>query len=298
MTQQIETIEAMIATRSSLKGSVGVVPTMGALHDGHLALVEAARRENDHVIATIFINPTQFGAGEDFTTYPRTLEQDIAQLHEAGVDYVFTPTADQMYPPRYQTYVDVEIVSSGLEGAARPGHFRGVATVVTKLFNLTQPTHAYFGQKDAQQVVVLRQMVADLNFLVDVVIIPTIRERDGLAMSSRNTYLTVPQREAAGVLFRALWAAAEAYDSGERAPTSLRETALRVLRSEPLAHVDYVAICDPRTLFGIHDGTNDPMIMLMAVKIGSVRLLDNALLPWSLNDRDGLSAALGTRFNL
>lgn len=294
MTQQIETIGAMMATRASLKGSVGVVLTMGALHEGHIALVEAARRENDHVIASIFVNPTQFGAGEDFAAYPRSMETDLDMLEKAGADYVFTPTSQGMYPQRYQTYVDVEVVSSGLEGAARPGHFRGVTTVVSKFFNLTLPTRAYFGQKDAQQVVVIRQMVRDLNFPVDLIVCPTVRERDGLAMSSRNSYLSVPQREAASVIFRALWAASEAYDSGERQPTGLRETALSVLRSEPLAHIDYVAICNPNTLFGVHEVSNDPVLMLMAVKIGNVRLLDNTLLPWSMNDRAGLAAALGS----
>ncbi|NUQ05017.1 MAG: pantoate--beta-alanine ligase [Anaerolineae bacterium] len=293
MTQQIESTDAMIMTRRALVGSVGVVMTMGALHEGHLSLVEAARRENDHVIATIFVNPTQFNSGDDFANYPRTLERDKDLLAVAGVDFVFTPTAAQMYPPRYQTHVEVEIVSTGLEGESRPGHFRGVSTVVTKLLNLTQPTRAYFGQKDAQQVVVIRQMVRDLSIPTEIVVCPTERELDGLAMSSRNVRLSVPQREAAGVIFRALRTAAQRYDAGERHPVALRESALAALASEPLAQVDYVALCDPRTLFGIHDRTDDPMLMLVAVKIGGVRLIDNALLPWSLNERAALALYLG-----
>ncbi|MDZ4769719.1 MAG: pantoate--beta-alanine ligase [Chloroflexota bacterium] len=291
--QQIDTPDALIAARKTMTGKVGLVPTMGALHAGHLALVEAARRENDHVIVTIFVNPAQFGVGEDLTTYPRPLMEDLAHLRALDVDVVFTPTASGIYPPRYQTHLDVEILSMGLEGAARPGHFRGVATVVAKLFNLAQPTTAYFGQKDAQQILVIRQMIRDLHMPVEIAICPTVREADGLAMSSRNRNLAPNERQAANVLFRSLFAAAEAYDSGERQPVAFRETALHVLRSEPMAQVDYVAICNPRTLFGVHDAIHDPALMLLAVKIGAVRLLDNALLPWSSNERAGLLANLG-----
>jgi pantoate--beta-alanine ligase len=290
---RVETIEAMRAARAQMRGTVGLVPTMGALHDGHLSLVRAAREDNDCVIVTIFINPAQFGPGEDLTNYPRNLERDLALLEAAGVDLVFTPTPDVMYPPGYQTYVNLEVVSLGLEGEHRPGHFRGVATVVAKLFNLAQPTRAYFGQKDAQQVVVLRSMVRDLNFPLDIIVIPTRREQDGLAMSSRNGYLNMAQREAAGVLYRALRAASDAYDAGERAPSVLRAVARRVLEAEPLAHVEYVAINDPRTLFGIHEPTDDPLLLSMVVQIGRPRLLDNCLLPWSLNDRAGLTSLLG-----
>ncbi len=293
MLQQVETIPELRAARRRLDGRVGVVPTMGALHDGHRSLVQAARNDNDAVIATIFVNPTQFAPGEDFTAYPRDLERDLDELEEAGVDIVFTPTPDEMYPSGFQTTVNVEVVSTGLEGERRPGHFQGVATVVSKLFHLTQPDAAYFGQKDAQQVVVLRRMVRDLDFPLEIVVCPTIREPDGLAMSSRNRYLTLPQREAASVIYRALRATADAYLLGERQPSELRATARDVLRSEPLAEIDYVAISDPRTLFGVHEPTDDPILLSVAVRIGKPRLLDNCLLPWSLNDRSGLTAVLG-----
>ncbi|MBK8026349.1 MAG: pantoate--beta-alanine ligase [Chloroflexi bacterium] len=293
MTQQIDSVGAMMEIRQALKGSVGVVMTMGALHEGHMSLVEAARRENETVIATIFVNPTQFNVAEDLAKYPRTPERDMDMLARAGVDYVFTPTAEQMYPPRHQTYVEVELVSAGLEGESRPGHFRGVATVVAKLLNLTRPTRAYFGQKDAQQVVVIRQMVRDLNFPTEIVVCPTQRELDGLAMSSRNVRLSVPQREAASVIHRALRTVSERFDAGERGSVALREAALAVLQSEPMAQVEYVAVCDPRTLFGIRDPSSGPILLLVAVKIGNVRLIDNALLPWSLNERGALSVHLG-----
>lgn len=294
MLHRVEGFEELRALRKGLKGSVGVVPTMGALHAGHTALVEAARADNEHVIATIFVNPTQFGQGEDFQSYPRDMAHDLDILEKAGVDVVFTPTAQQMYPQGFQTYIDLEVVSSGLEGSRRPGHFRGVATVVAKLFNLTQPDKAYFGQKDAQQVVVVRRMVRDLNFPLEIVVCPTVREADGLAMSSRNVYLNAEQRQAAGVLYKALRAAAEAYDAGERLPSEIRSVAWRILESEPLADVDYVAVNDPRTLFGVHEATEQPLLVSMAVKIGKPRLLDNCLLPFRLNDAAGVTATLGS----
>ncbi len=198
-----------------------------------------------------------------------------------------------MYPPGYQTSVDVEVVSTGLEGERRPGHFKGVATVVAKLFNLAQPDRAYFGQKDAQQVVVLRRMVRDLDFPLEFVVCPTVREQDGLAMSSRNAYLNLAQREAASVIYRALRTTADAYANGEREPANLRALAYEVLATEPLAEIDYVAVNDPQTLFGVHDPTDAPLLLSMVVQIGKPRLLDNCLLPWSLNDRAGLTAVLG-----
>jgi len=295
MMRVIDSVETMMNVRASMSGSVGVVTTMGALHDGHVSLIKMAQQDNQQVIVTIFVNPTQFAIGEDFDKYPRGRERDLAILRELDVDIVFTPNPEVMYPPRFQTFIDVEVVTSGLEGGSRPGHFRGVTTVVAKLFNLTLPTRAYFGQKDAQQVVVVRQMVRDLNFPLDIVVCPTAREEDGLAMSSRNVFLDLPHREAAGVIYRALRVAADAYDAGERLPNHLREKVVHVLRSEPLAKVDYVAICDPKTLFGIHERSNDPILILIAAKFGKVRLLDNALIPWSLNDRYGLSSALGNQ---
>lgn len=293
MLRQIETIADLRAVRNQLEGRVGLVPTMGALHGGHHALVQTARAENDAVIATIFVNPTQFTPEEDFAAYPRDLDKDLDELERSGVDFVFTPTPDDMYPLGFQTVVNVEVVSTGLEGERRPGHFEGVATVVAKLFNLTQPDSAYFGQKDAQQVVVIRRMMRDLDFPLEIVICPTVREQDGLAMSSRNLYLDMAQREAASVIYRALRTTADAYIGGERQPSELRAIAREVLQSEPLAEIDYVAINDPHTLFGIHEPTDDPMLLSVAVKIGKPRLLDNCLLPWSLNDRSGLTAVLG-----
>jgi pantoate--beta-alanine ligase len=294
MMQQIKTPAELIALRRTLNGTVGLVPTMGALHDGHLSLVDAALRENDHVIATIFVNPKQFMPGEDLTHYPRDLAKDLDMLRQKGVSAVFTPDERDIYPPRYQTFIDVEILSMGLEGASRPGHFRGVATIVTKLFNMVQPTRAYFGQKDAQQVLVIRQLVRDLHLPVRIIVCPTLREGDGLALSSRNRLLSPVERQAAPVLFRALFNAAEAYEAGERMPKALREEVLRVLRTEPQVEVDYVAICNPRTLFGVHEALTAPAIILLAVRIGTKRLLDNILLPYHINQNsDELGRYLG-----
>ena len=293
MLRQIETIEELRAVRAQLKGRVGLVPTMGALHDGHRSLVQAAREDNDAVIATIFVNPTQFAPGEDFAAYPRDLNHDLAIFEKEGVDLVFTPSPEQMYPQGFQTYINLEVVATGLEGDRRPGHFKGVATVVAKLFNMTQPDRAYFGQKDAQQVVVIRRITRDLNFPLEIIVCPTAREQDGLAMSSRNAYLNMAQREAAGVIYRALRTTTDAYADGEHLPARLRAIARKVLETEPLAEIDYVAVNDPRTLYGIHDSTNDPLLLSMVVKIGKPRLLDNCLLPWSLNNRDGLTSLLG-----
>lgn len=291
--QVIETIEALRAARRILHGRVGVVPTMGALHEGHLSLARLARAENETVIVTIFVNPTQFAASEDLAKYPRTLAQDIATLEAAGVDVIFTPSTDLIYPSGYQTYVEVEQVTQRLEGAIRPGHFRGVATVVAKLFNLTQPTTAYFGQKDAQQVVVIRRMAADLNFPLEITVCPTIREFDGLAMSSRNVYLSPEQRIAAPALCRAMIAAAETYEAGEREPERLRALAASVLAAEPLIEPEYISLAHPATLVEAEAATNDPLLLSLAARLGTTRLLDNILLPARLNDRQGLTATLG-----
>ncbi len=291
--QVIDSIEGLRTARKLMTGRVGVVPTMGALHEGHLTLARQARADNDAVITTIFVNPTQFAPNEDFSAYPRDLARDLALLEALGVDVVFTPTPANMYPPNFQTFVKVDQVTQGLEGDLRPHHFRGVATIVSKLFNLTQPASAYFGQKDAQQVVVIRRMVTDLNFPVDVVVIPTIREADGLAMSSRNVYLTPEQRPAASVIYRALVAAAQAYDEGERTPASLRAVAKSVLKSEVRAEIEYVAVNDPHSLVGVHEPADQPLLLSVAVQIGRPRLLDNCLLPWRLNTREGLTATLG-----
>lgn len=275
----VETVADMRVARARMRGQVGLVPTMGALHEGHLALVRRAREENGHVIATIFVNPTQFNDPKDLLSYPRDMERDLEMLRGEGVDAVFTPTPDVMYPPNYRTYVTVEQVTEGLEGAHRPGHFRGVATVVAKLFNLTQPHRAYFGQKDAQQVVVIKRMADDLNFSLEVVVCPTVREADGLAMSSRNRKLTPEQRQAAPVLYRALTAAQLAFEKGERDPEVLRQVMRAVLASEPLAEVEYVSLADAETLHELREPITGNTLVSLAVRISSVRLIDNLIFP-------------------
>lgn len=275
---QITSIADMHAARRSLTGSVGLVPTMGYLHAGHIALATRARADNDHVIATIFVNPTQFGPNEDLAAYPRDLPRDLALLEEAGCDFVFTPSPEAIYPPGFQTYVTVEEVAQPLEGARRPGHFRGVATVVAKLFNLTRPTRAYFGQKDAQQVRVLQTMALDLNFDLEVVVCPTVREEDGLAMSSRNAYLTPEQRAAAPVLYRALTAAQQAWAHGERDPDRLRACMAEILAAEPLAAVEYVSAADAHSLAELHEPARGRVLLSLAVRIGRTRLIDNLVL--------------------
>jgi len=263
-------------------GAVGLVPTMGYLHAGHVSLVERARRECAAVAATIFVNPTQFGPGEDLARYPRDLERDLALLAAESVDLVFTPSDAVMYPPGFQTYVHVGAVAEGLEGARRPGHFQGVATIVAKLFNIVQPTHVYFGQKDAQQAAVLRRMVADLNFNLRFIVCPTVREPDGLAMSSRNKYLDDANRAGSTALYRALSAAREMWEAGEYDPDRLREAMSRVLAAEPLARVDYVSAADPVTLRELDGGAPAPSALLsMAVYFGTTRLIDNILLEGS-----------------
>ncbi len=276
--QIIETIAAFRAARAELKGSVGLVPTMGYLHDGHIALARQARAENDHVVVSIFVNPTQFGPNEDFASYPRDPEHDLAVLREANTALVFAPTVAEMYPPGFQTYVEVTGVSQGLEGERRPGHFRGVATVVAKLFNIVQPDRAYFGQKDAQQAVVIRRMVADLAMPLEIVVAPIVRAPDGLALSSRNSYLTPEQRLVAPVLYRALTAAKARYEAGERSPDVLRTTVQEILATEPLAQIDYVSAADAETLEELHASTDRPILLSLAVQIGKPRLLDNVIL--------------------
>jgi pantoate--beta-alanine ligase len=252
---------------------------MGYLHAGHISLVDVARRENDLVAVSIFVNPTQFGPNEDLSRYPRDLARDLALLEDAGVDWVFTPMAEEIYPPGFSTYVDVLGVTEPLEGAARPGHFQGVATVVAKLFNLVQPHRAYFGQKDAQQVAAIRQMVRDLNFPLEIVVGETLREPDGLAMSSRNVYLNPQERQAATVLYRALSAARSLWEAGERKGGPLREAMGRVLVAEPLARPDYVSVADTATLQELDDSGNaKEALASLAVRIGNTRLIDNFLM--------------------
>jgi len=275
--QIISPLSELRTARLSLNGTVGLVPTMGYLHEGHLSLVTQAKAENQHVIVSIFVNPTQFGANEDLSKYPRDLERDLILLRPLGVDVVWMPTAEMMYPPGYQTWVEVEALTKGLEGAMRPGHFRGVATVVAKLFNATQPHKAYFGQKDAQQAAVIRRMAADLNFPLEVVVCPTLREADGLAMSSRNKYLNEAERKAATVLFRALSAAKNLYEGGERDAEKLRAKMKEVLTAEPLTQMQYVSCADYDALEEVDVVTGKALIS-MAVFLGKTRLIDNFVL--------------------
>lgn len=255
----------------------GLVPTMGYLHEGHLSLVRRAHEENGYTAVTIFVNPTQFAPTEDLSSYPRNLERDLALLAAEEVDLVFTPSDAIMYPPDFQTYVTVGQVSKPLEGASRPTHFQGVATVVAKLFNIIQPTRAYFGQKDAQQTVVLRQMVRDLNFSLEMVICPTVREADGLAMSSRNAYLSPEQRQAATVLYRALTAVSTAYAQGERNGARLRQIMTTTVAAEPLARLDYASAAHPFTLQELEQ-VESSVLFSLAVFFGKTRLIDNMII--------------------
>jgi pantoate--beta-alanine ligase len=273
----VKTVADVRRIRAGRGGTWGLVPTMGFLHAGHISLVDRARIENDRVGVSIFVNPTQFGPSEDLAAYPRDLDRDLGLLEQAGADLVWVPDIGEVYPPNYQTFVVVEGVTKPLEGAARPGHFRGVATVVAKLFNVFLPDRAYFGQKDAQQAVVIRQMARDLNFPIELIICPTVREADGLAMSSRNVYLTPEQRAAAPVLYRALSTARDMWENGERDGEQLRQAMRRVLEAEPLAYPEYVSAADPHTLDEL--GTASRGVLLsMAVRIGKARLIDNLLL--------------------
>ena len=269
----VESLAELRATRKSLANHVGLVPTMGFLHEGHLSLVRRAKQECASVGVSIFVNPAQFGPTEDLDTYPVDLEQDLDLLSAEKVDLVWTPTKAEMYGPGYQTWVEVEELSRYLEGEIREGHFRGVATVVTKLFNSFQPERAYFGQKDAQQAIVIRRMVRDLNFPIDVIVCPTHRKADGLAMSSRNSYLNPEERQAATVLYRALSAADELFNTGEREADRLRAEMEFLLATEPLARAEYASVADPETLEELH-GPIERALLSMAVFIGKTRLID------------------------
>ncbi|MBI2907258.1 MAG: pantoate--beta-alanine ligase [Chloroflexi bacterium] len=272
-----ETVSSMKKARRQMAGRVGCVPTMGYLHEGHLTLLSRARQENDHVVATIFVNPTQFGPHEDLASYPRNPQRDLAMLEGEGIDAVFMPSPEEMYPAGYATYINVEGLTDRLEGASRPGHFRGVATVVAKLFNTVEPHRAYFGQKDAQQLLVIKRMAADLDMNVQVLAVPTVREPDGLAMSSRNTHLSPQERQAATVLYRALTLARELWRSGERDAERLRRQIIELIQKEPLASIDYVSVADPDSLEELAH-INSTALVSMAVRIGRTRLIDNTLL--------------------
>jgi len=277
--ETIYTVEWMkqVARQARSEGRiVGLVPTMGALHEGHLSLIRAAQQQCNPVVVSIFVNPTQFGPGEDLAKYPRQMEADRALLEELRVDYLFAPTATEMYPPGFRTYVNVEEWSATLEGKSRPGHFRGVTTVVLKLFEMVQPTFAYFGRKDAQQAQLIRRMVADLNLDTEIVVCPIVREPDGLALSSRNAYLKPDERRAATVLSRALRAAQKEIAAGERDALRLVATMRETLAAEPLAAVDYVEIVDAETLEPVTRLRRNCLVLL-AVFIGAARLIDNLL---------------------
>jgi len=271
------TFEELRTARSLLPEPVGLVPTMGYLHEGHLSLVRRAREECASVAASIFVNPTQFGANEDLSKYPRDLKHDLTLLEQAGSDLVWTPSPEIMYPPSFQTWVTVEGLTQPLEGAVRPGHFRGVTTVVAKLFNGVQPSKAYFGQKDAQQAAVIRRMTRDLDFPVEVIVSPTIREKDGLAMSSRNIYLSPEERQAATVLFRALSAAHASHRRSERNAEALRRIVRETVASEPLAQLQYVSCADFDSLQEL-DEIRGKALLSMAVFVGKTRLIDNFIL--------------------
>jgi pantoate--beta-alanine ligase len=273
--ETVTTIAEVRAWRHRAPGTVGLVPTMGYLHEGHLSLARRARAENDRVAASLFVNPTQFGPREDLSRYPRSLARDQELLAAAGCELLFAPEPTEVYPPGHETFVDVGSVAAPLEGERRPGHFRGVATVVLKLFGIFEPTRAYFGEKDAQQLAVIRRMARDLDVPVEVVPCPTVREADGLAMSSRNSYLAAAERAAAPVLYRALEAARTRWDAGERDADTLRDTMRVVLEIEPLAKVDYASVADPDTFRELSGRIEGPAHLLLAVQVGPARLIDN-----------------------
>jgi pantoate--beta-alanine ligase len=273
----VTTLEDLRTAKKNWKGVVGLVPTMGFLHAGHASLVKRARKECDHVVVSIFVNPAQFAPNEDFAAYPRDLDRDAALLKEAGADLIFAPTDEVMYPEGYQTYITVEEVTKVLEGAMRPAHFRGVTTVVAKLFNAVQPDKAFFGQKDAQQVAVLSRMVKDLNYNLEMVVCPIVREKDGLALSSRNTYLDESQRKAALVLSRSLRKARSVFAGGERSTRAIRAAMDAVFAGESAAKVQYISIADTVTLQEI-DQIESGALVSMAVYMGKTRLIDNTVL--------------------
>ncbi len=273
----VSSIDEYRVIREQLAQPIGFVPTMGFLHAGHLSLVREAKKVSQNVVVSIFVNPTQFGPNEDFQAYPRDLERDLALLSGEGADVVWTPEREMLYPEPYKTWVNVEGLTDPLEGQSRPGHFQGVTTIVAKLFNVVQPQRAFFGQKDAQQVAVIQQMARDLNFPVDIVICPTVREEDGLAMSSRNTYLKEDERKAATILYRALLKAKAAFENGERNASRIRELMRDTIAQEPLAHIDYISCADQLTLNEL-DLIEQQALLSMAVYIGRTRLIDNIIL--------------------
>jgi len=275
--KSVETLKELWQARKDLPGPVGLVPTMGFLHEGHLMLVREAKNSCASVVVSIFVNPTQFGPSEDLDAYPRDLQRDLSLLQALNVDLVWIPTSEVMYPANYQTWVEVSDVTQPLEGSFRPGHFRGVTTVVAKLFNAVQPDVVVFGQKDAQQVAVIRQMTRDLSYPVEIKVVPIVREGDGLALSSRNTYLNKEQRQAASVLYRALRAAEKAYLDGERSAGNIRQIMTETIKAEPLASAQYVSCADLNTLIEL-ETISEGALLSMAVYVGRTRLIDNWIL--------------------
>ncbi len=276
----VESIKGMQDLSESLRRQgkvIAFVPTMGYFHKGHLKLFEEGRKRGDVLVVSLFVNPIQFGKGEDFETYPRDFERDKGLAEEAGVDVLFTPSAEEMYPEGFQTYVTVERVTKNLCGAFRPGHFKGVTTVVAKLFNIVKPHIAIFGEKDYQQLVTVRRMVKDLNMDVEVVGVPTVREDDGLAMSSRNTYLSPEERKAATLLYRALKEGERLYREGERNGRNIVKAVESVLRRESLIRIEYVKVCDPETIEDL-ETIEERALLALAARIGKARLIDNLLL--------------------
>ena len=276
--EQVAGVDALRESVRALPRPLGLIPTMGAIHDGHLALVERAREENASTAVSIFVNPAQFGPSEDFSRYPSDLEADIALLREAGVDLVFTPSAEEMYPAGFDRWVDAGALGARLEGASRPGHFRGVCTVVLKLFNLVRPDRAYFGEKDGQQLLVVEAMARDLDTGVEVVRVPTVRAEDGLALSSRNARLSHDERGAATALWRALCLARREFDDGVRDARSIRMRMEACIAAEAPARADYVSIADAATLEELDD-IDRPALVSLAVWVGATRLIDNIRLP-------------------
>ena len=264
------------ATREAGK-KIAFVPTMGFLHEGHVALMRAGKNRGDYLVVSIFVNPTQFGVGEDYEDYPRDLEGDTEKVLSAGGDIIFAPLVKEMYPSAYQTFVAVENVTQNLCGASRPSHFRGVTTVVAKLFNVVKPHVAIFGEKDYQQLVTIRQMTRDLNFDIEIIGMPTIREKDGLAMSSRNKYLKLEERKQALCLFNALNQVEKLFQGGEKNSKKLIDRAVELIRFQPAATIDYVKVCHPETIEDL-ERIDDKALIALAVKIGKTRLIDNRVL--------------------
>ena len=271
------TVSGMKEFRRRMGESVGFVPTMGYLHEGHLSLVRQARAETRNVVVSIFVNPTQFNASEDLASYPRDIERDLGLLRQENTDFVFLPEPEEMYPPGASSWVDVRDITERLEGASRPGHFQGVTTVVAKLFNIVEPTRSYFGQKDAQQALVIKKMVSDLNMNLEVIVSPTVREPDGVAMSSRNVHLNAEERQAALVLWKSLDLAKQLWTQGERDALRVRQRMSELIESEPRARIDYISIADARSLQEF-DTMGTPALVSLAVWIGKTRLIDNVIL--------------------